>query len=98
MQTAERLIDKLQIAIFNVDEWGMVQLSQADAKAIGAQLRLLVEADGGEKRIERDYERIFTGIDNPVGFIRARVTRGESTSLTAPDAAELEEAIVARLQ
>ena len=52
MQTAERLIDKLQIAIFNVDEWGMVQLSQADAKAIGAQLRLLVEADGGEKRLE----------------------------------------------
>ena len=50
-QTAERLIDKLQIAIFNVDEWGMVQLSQADAKAIGAQLRLMALADGSEKRL-----------------------------------------------
>ena len=44
-QTAERLIDKLKIAIFNVDEWGMVQLSLTDAKAIGAQLRLLVGED-----------------------------------------------------
>ena len=51
-QTAERLIDKLKIAIFNVDEWGMVQLSLTDAKAIGAQLRLMALADGSEKRLK----------------------------------------------
>ena len=50
-QTAERLIDKLKIDIFNVDEWGMVQLSLTDAKAIGAQLRLMALADGSEKRL-----------------------------------------------
>ena len=50
------------------------------------------------ERIERDYGRIYTGIDNPPGFIRAKVRSGESTSLTAPDAAELEEAIVARTE
>ena len=49
-----------------------------------------------EERIERDYGRIFTGIDNPPGFIRAKVRSGESTHLNAADAAELEEAIVAR--
>lgn len=48
------------------------------------------------ERIERDYGRVFTGIDNPVGFIRKKVTSGESTHLNAADAAELEEAIVAR--
>ena len=48
------------------------------------------------ERIERDYGRIFTGIDNPPGFIRAKVRSGESTHLNAADAAELEEAIVAR--
>ena len=44
-QTAERLIDKLKIAIFNVYD-------QADAKAIGAQLRLMALADGSEKRLK----------------------------------------------
>lgn len=70
-QTAERLIDKLKMAIFNVDEWDMVQLSQADAKAIGAQLRLLVEADGGEKRLELTpievaIYRMLVGSSEPV--------------------------------
>ena len=74
-QTAERLIDKLKIAIFNIDEWGMVQLSQADAKAIGAQLRLLVEADGSEKRLkltpcEVAIYRMLVGTDGPVSFQR----------------------------
>lgn len=48
------------------------------------------------ERIERNYGKVFAGIDNPVGFIRARVRSGESTHLIAADAAELEEAIVAR--
>ena len=74
-QTAERLIDKLQIAIFNVDEWDMVQLSQADAKAIGAQLRLLALADGSEMRlqltpIEVAIYRMLVGTDGPVSFQR----------------------------
>ena len=50
------------------------------------------------ERIERDYGRIFTGIDNPPGFIRAKVRSGESTHLNAADAAELEETIVARTE
>ena len=84
MQTAERLIDKLKIAIFNVDEWDMVQLSLTDAKAIGEQLRLLVEADGGEKRLkltgsekrlkltprEVAIYRMLVGTDGPVSFQR----------------------------
>ena len=74
-QTAERLIDKLQIAIFNVDEWDMVQLSQADAKAIGAQLRLLALADGSEMRlqltpIEVAIYRMLVGTDGPVSSQR----------------------------
>ena len=48
------------------------------------------------QRQSSDYGKIFAGIDNPPGFIRAKVRSGESTSLTAPDAAELDEAIVAR--
>ena len=60
-QTAERLIDKLKIAIFNVDEWDMVQLSQADAKAIGAQLQLMALADGSEKRLKPSYAPITDG-------------------------------------
>ena len=48
------------------------------------------------ERIEREYGRIYAGIDNHVGFIRAKVRSGESTHLNAADAAELEEAIVAR--
>ena len=50
------------------------------------------------QRQSSDYGKIFAGIDNPVGFIRARVTRGESTHLNAADAAELEEAICARTE
>ena len=74
-QTAERLIDKLKIAIFNVDEWGMVQLSLADAKAIGAQLRLMALADGSEKRLkltprEVAIYRMLVGTDGPVSFQR----------------------------
>ena len=85
-QTAERLIDKLKIAIFNVDEWGMVQLSLTDAKAIGAQLRLMALADGSEKRLmaladgsekrlkltprEVAIYRMLVGTDGPVSFQR----------------------------
>ena len=50
------------------------------------------------ERIEREYGRIYAGIDNYVGFIRTKVRSGESTSLTAPDTAELEEAICARTE
>jgi DNA-binding response OmpR family regulator len=42
-QTIEHLIDKLQLAIFNVDGWGQVSLSLEDAKAIGKKLQLLIE-------------------------------------------------------
>ena len=85
-QTAERLIDKLKIDIFNVDEWGMVQLSLTDAKAIGAQLRLMALADGSEKRLmaladgsekrlkltprEVAIYRMLVGTDGPVSFQR----------------------------
>ena len=74
-QTAERLIDKLKIDIFNVDEWGMVQLSLTDAKAIGAQLRLMALADGSVKRLkvtprEVAIYRMLVGTDGPVSFQR----------------------------
>lgn len=41
MQTIGQLIDKLQLAVFNADEWNRVYLELADAKEIGAQLRSL---------------------------------------------------------
>lgn len=70
-QTAEQLIDKLQLAIFNVDEWDRVCLDIDDAKSIGAQLRLLVEADHGEKRLgltprEVAIYRTLVGATEPV--------------------------------
>ena len=73
--------------------WAFDQLARA-AESNAYDPDAIREAE----RIERDYGRIFTGIDNPPGFIRAKVRSGESTHLNAADAAELEETIVARTE
>ena len=71
--------------------WAFDQLARA-AESNAYDPDAIREAE----RIKRDYGRIFTGIDNPPGFIRAKVRSGESTHLNAADAASLEKAIVAR--
>ena len=85
-------------ALSTLDAWRLLTwLWVFDALARCAELSAYDPDDIREtERIEGAYGKVFAGIEKPVGFIRTRVSRGESTSLTAPDAAELEEAIVAR--
>jgi hypothetical protein len=85
-------------ALSTLDAWRLLTwLWVFDALARVKELSAYDPDDIREtERIEQEYGKVYAGIDNPVGFIRARVTRGESTHLIAADAAELEEAIVAR--
>ena len=45
MQTAEQLIDRLTIALFNADHQGQVTIDKSLVQEIGIKLRLLVDAD-----------------------------------------------------
>lgn len=74
-QTAERLIDKLQLAVFNADVWGVVELHKDDAKEIADYLRTLLGMDeisvqckrmALTNRQEAIYRAILNAGDRPI--------------------------------